>query len=139
MTSIPTIPEDFRALAEGPSVATLTTIGSSGYPQTSAIWALVDREGDADVVRTSLHASRQKFKNLRRNPKATLFWIDPANTQRTLELRCDVTIEEDTGLVFLERLLAHYGLGLDAFNAPKDDRYTITFTPRRVRVHPAQA
>ena len=114
-----TIPASHRALAEAPGVAALTTLGADGYPQSTAIWFLLD----GDVIRTSLHTSRQKYRNLVRHPQATLFLIDPANPFRTLEVRADVTLAEDSDLSLLQRLLAHYGQTLETFAAPIDNRF----------------
>lgn len=130
-TDVPTIPDDYAELIKG--TATLTTISPTGYPQTSAIWGVLDDDGR---YRTSLHASRQKFKNLKRHPKASLFWIDPADPQRTLEVRGDVTLEEDTDLTFMRKLLDGFGISLETFPAPKDNRYVVTLTPTRVRTTP---
>ena len=98
---MPPIPAAHRALLEKPGVAAFTTIGADGYPQTTAIWFLLD----GDVVRTSLHQSRQKLRNALRHPQATLFLIDPANPYHTLEIRGDVEVEEAEDTSFLERLL----------------------------------
>ena len=63
-----TLPDSHRDLLTAPGVALLTTNGPDGYPQSTAIWYLADE----DVVRISLHTSRQKYRNLRRDPHATL-------------------------------------------------------------------
>jgi len=132
MTDIPPVPESHLPLAQAAGVGAFTTIDAGGYPQSSAIWYLLD----GDVVRTSLHRSRQKYRNLLQNPKATLLLIDPADQHRTLEFRGEVSIQdEDAEYSFLRRLLAHYGQTLESFSAPLDDRVVITLTPRRVRTN----
>ena len=128
MAQIPTIPQSHRALAEAPGVAAFTTLGASGYPQSTAIWYLLE----GDVIRTSLHTSRQKYRNIAVHPQATLFWIDPANPFHTLEVRGDITIEDDTDLAFLKHMLPHYGQTLETFPAELDNRVVVTLTPRRV-------
>lgn len=122
------IPASHRDLVEAAGVAVLSTIGDDGYPQSTALWFLLDGE----VIRTSLHRSRQKYKNLLAHPQATLFVLDLANPYRTLEIRGDVTFDDDADKVFLERLVAHYGQDLDTFPAPTDDRVVLTLTPRHV-------
>lgn len=128
MTEISTIPASHLDLAQAPGVTAFTTMGADGYPQTTAIWYLLD----GDVIRTSLHTSRQKYRNAQRHPQATLFFLDPANPYRTLEVRGDVSIDDDADLTFLTRLLAHYGQTLETFPAPVDSRVVLTLTPRRV-------
>jgi PPOX class probable F420-dependent enzyme len=122
------IPASHRDLLETPGVGLLTTVGADGYPQSTALWFLID----GDVIRTSLWGGRQKYRNMLAHPKATLFVLDPSNAYRSIELRGDATFEDDVDLVFLQRLLARYGTDLEHFNAPTDVRVVLTLTPRRV-------
>ena len=128
MTDIAPIPAAYRDLLEKPGVAAFTTVGADGYPQTTAIWFLLD----GDVVRTSLHRSRQKLRNALRHPQATLFLIDPTDPYHTVEIRGDVSVEDAGDTSFLERLLTHYGRTLETFGAPVDNRVVLTLTPRHV-------
>jgi PPOX class probable F420-dependent enzyme len=128
MTDTAPIPAAHRGLLEQPGVAAFTTVGADGYPQATAIWFLLD----GDVVRTSLHRSRQKFRNALNHPQATLFLIDPANPFHTVEIRGDVSVQDAEDTSFLERLLAHYGQTLETFAAPVDNRVVLTLTPRHV-------
>ena len=128
MSSPAPIPDTHRDLAEAPGVAILTTLGADGYPQTTALWYLLD----GDVVRTSLHRTRQKYRNLERHPQATLFLLDSANPYRTLEIRGDVTLDDDGDKTFLARILDHYGQDPDTFPAPTDNRVVVTLTPHHV-------
>jgi PPOX class probable F420-dependent enzyme len=122
------IPDSHRDLLAAPGVGVLSTIGPDGRPQSTAIWFLLDGE----VIRTSLHRSRQKYRNMLATPRATLFVFDPASAYRTIEVRSDVTAADDGDLSFLTRLLSHYGGDLATFAAPVDDRAVVTFTPARV-------
>jgi PPOX class probable F420-dependent enzyme len=125
---VPTISPEFRDLLEQPNTVSFATVGADGQPQVTAIWAMLD----GDLVRTSLTKSRQKYRNLAANPRATLFVIDPRNPMRTLEVRATVEITDDPGLAFLARLLSRYGSDLDRFQGPKDDRVVITLHPTRI-------
>ena len=122
------IPESHRDLLEAPAVGALTTLGADGYPQTTAIWFLLD----GDVIRTSLLPERQKYKNLVRHPHGTLFVIDSTNPYRTVEVRADATVDDDPELAVLDRLLAHYGTDRASFPAPTDGRIVMTLTPHHV-------
>lgn len=122
------LPDSHRDLLAAPGVATLSTVGSGGMPQVTAIWYLLD----GDVVRTSLVTARQKYRNVVAHPQATLFLLDPANAYRTLEIRADATVEPDPDLAFMRRLVAHYGRDFDTFPAPKEGRIVLTLTPVRV-------
>ncbi len=94
-----------------------------------------------DVVRTSLLETRQKVHNLRRNPKCTLFLIDPANPFKTLEVRGEAALDLDLDLdleLDLDRLFTHtiiraYGMDPDSF--PDEltvDRYVFTLQPSHI-------
>jgi PPOX class probable F420-dependent enzyme len=128
MVSQNDIPVSHRDLLEAPIPVALATLGSSGYPQVTAIWAVLD----GDTIVTSLAGARQKLKNLRAHPQATVFVVDPANPYRTLEVRGDVTIEPDPDLVTLKRILSAYGTDLESFDAPLEGRTTVTLRPTRV-------
>jgi len=110
-------------------IGVLSTMGSSGYPQTTAIWFMRDEDG---VLRTSLLDSRQKTKNMVAHPKATLFVLDPANPYRSFEARCDVSIIDDPGVEFMRRIVTYFGQDFETFHAPKVGRVVVELTPRRV-------
>ncbi len=123
-----TIPQSHHDLLDASIPVALATIGPTGHPQVTAIWAV----RDGDTVVTSLAGVRQKLKNLRERPRATVFVIDPANPYRTLEVRGDVTVEPDPGLATLQRVLAAYGSDLTTFSGPLEDRVAVTLHPTRV-------
>jgi PPOX class probable F420-dependent enzyme len=123
LTKIPESHQDLVSTAG--RVGTLSTVGADGTPQVTALWYLLD----GDVVRMSAVSSRQKTKNVLAHPQATMFFIDPSNPYRTLELRGTVSVEEDADLAFLGRLLGNYGTDLDSFPGEKEDRLVLTLTP----------
>ena len=122
------IPGSFRDLLDLP-VATLATVGRSGYPQVSQVWFTFE-DG---TVRTSVIASRQKYLNAKRHPKATFVFLDPTDPQRYLEVRGDVTVQDDPQLEYLTHMLTKYGLTLDQFGGEKTERKILTVTPVRAR------
>jgi PPOX class probable F420-dependent enzyme len=128
VTDIAPIPASHLPLLEQRVVGAFSTLGADGYPQTTAIWFLLD----GDVIRTSLHKSRQKLRNALAHPQATLFVIDPADPYYTVEIRGDVTVEDAPDTSFLGRLVARYGQTLESFRAPQDNRVVLTLTPRHV-------
>ena len=128
MSEIAPVPEAFHDLTDR-RVGVLSTIGSSGRPQSTAVWFMLDADG---VIRTSLTNTRQKYLNMVTNPRATMFLMDPANPYRTLEMRCDVTIGDDPGLVMFERIVRYYGQDPETFPAPREGRVLVEMTPRRV-------
>jgi PPOX class probable F420-dependent enzyme len=116
-----TIPDSHRDLLEA-RVATFATVGSDGRPQLSEIWFLAE-DG---TIRISLNTSRQKTKNLRRNPACTLLILDPLRTTRYLELRCDAVIEPDDEYRFADKVGAKYGSDLRVHDQPGVSRVVVT-------------
>ncbi len=125
-----TIPETHRDLLESP-IVTLATINPDGSPQVSAVWFLVDDDGN---VAMSLNSRRQKTKNLVRTPVTTLFFVDPANPYRTLEIRARAEIRPDPDYAFADRLKGKYGPGGDVRgnDRPGETRVAIRFIPTKV-------
>ena len=128
MSDQTTIPEGFADLLDAP-VATFATVGPDGRPQLSAVWFL----HEDGAVKVSLHATRQKTKNLRRNPAVNLFVLDPQNPMRYLEIRGDAETADDSDYAVATRVAAKYG-GADLRQMDGDDprRVVVTIRPSHV-------
>jgi PPOX class probable F420-dependent enzyme len=128
---MPEIPDSHHDLVGPPRPIGLSTLNADGSVQTTAVWVLLDDDG---LVRMSLATSRQKYRNLTRDPRATLFAIDTANPYRTLEVRATAAIvPDDEARTFTLRLCAGYGMDAEAAQPLLDeDRVVVTFTPTRV-------
>lgn len=123
------IPSSYDDLLNAPGVAILSSIGKNGVPQTTAVWFLAE-DG---VVKISLNTERQKVKNLRANPGASVFFIDPANPFRTLEIRAHVELLPDTDYAFADRVSAKYGASLrDMDKGQAGSRVVAVFQPESV-------
>lgn len=122
-----TIPDDYRDLLGG-DFATLATIGPDGRPQVSEVWFLAE----GDTVRFSLHTTRQKTKNLERNPACSAFLLDLANPHRYLEIRGDAEVSPDDGYAFADKVSAKYGADLRAMDGANQTRVVVTVRPVRV-------
>jgi PPOX class probable F420-dependent enzyme len=121
------IPASHRDLLDTAPVGIVATIGPDGVPQVTASWFLAEEDG---TVRMSLNTTRQKVKNLTRRPESTLFFMDPANPYRTLEIRARAEIEPDPDYVFADRIGAKYGgADLRTMDQPGETRVAITFVP----------
>lgn len=117
------IPDSHINLVTDGQVVLLTTLGPQGEPQTTALWFLYE-DG---VLRMSINEARQKLKNLRRDPRASAFFLDPANPYRTLELRGTVEIEADPDYVFADRVGAKYNTNLRQMDKSGESRPMVTF------------
>jgi PPOX class probable F420-dependent enzyme len=124
---MPAIPASHRDLLDG-QFATLATIGPDGRPQVSEVWFLAD----GDTVAISLNESRQKTRNLRANPAASVFLLDLAMPYRYLEIRGDAEITPDADYAFADRVGAKYQSDLRAHDQPGESRVVVTINPTRV-------
>jgi PPOX class probable F420-dependent enzyme len=122
------IPESHQDLLQA-QVATLATIGSDGRPQLSELWFLAE-DG---IVGLSLNTSRQKVKNLQRNPAFSFLVLDPANPYRYLEIRGDAELEPDADYAFAIRLGAKYAADVRDNDGPGESRVVVTLRPTRAR------
>jgi PPOX class probable F420-dependent enzyme len=124
------IPETHRDILDTAPVGIVATVGPDGMPQVTANWFLAEEDG---MVRMSLNTTRQKVKNLMRRPESTVFFLDPANPYRTLEIRARAEIEPDPDYIFADRVGAKYG-GADArtMDQPGETRVVVTFVPVKV-------
>jgi PPOX class probable F420-dependent enzyme len=122
-----TIPENYRDLLSA-EVATLSTIGPDGRPQSSEVWFLAE-DGTVSI---SLNSSRQKMKNLLANPAASLLILDLGMPYRYLELRGDAEVSPDPDYVFADKVGAKYQSDLRAHDRPGQTRYVVTIRPTRV-------
>ena len=124
------IPDSHADLIVAPLAAVLTTNGPDGLPQSTAVWyVLADGE-----LKTSVLTTRQKYKNLQREPRATLFIMDPASPWRTLELRSDVDVRPDPDRIVPQQYAVHYGTDGTSMDPPGSERAMIVFRPRHVVV-----
>jgi PPOX class probable F420-dependent enzyme len=121
------IPDSHRDLLDA-QVATFATVGPDGRPQLSEVWFLHD-DGE---LRVSLNTTRQKVKNLRRNPACTLFILDPGTPYRYLEVRGDAELAPDDDYAFADRVGAKYGADLRTRDNPGESRVAVTVRPTRI-------
>jgi PPOX class probable F420-dependent enzyme len=126
------IPDSHAEFFAAPHTAVLTTVGNDGLPQSTAVWYLVDDDG---VLKTSILTSRQKYKNLARHPKASLFVLDPTNPYRSVEIRANVELAPDEDKALLPKFATRYGVPVEVLEQSGDDRAIATFTPVRVLVN----
>src|SRR3954465_11240289 len=113
------IPESHAEFFSAPHTAVLTTVGGDGLPQSTAVWYLVDDDG---VLKTSILTSRQKYKNLARHPKASVFVLDPTNPYRSGEIRATVELAPDVDQALLPKFAARYGVPVEVLQQSGDDR-----------------
>ncbi|MCP4357303.1 MAG: PPOX class F420-dependent oxidoreductase [Chloroflexi bacterium] len=131
------IPESHRDLLEGPVVVTIGTVNPDGQPQLSAVWAGFDGDGQTVLVNTAV--GRQKEKNLRQRPQATVLAIDPQNPYRYLEVRGSVELTREGALDHINQMAklytgqdSYYGGVTPADLAEQETRILVKIKPNRV-------
>ena len=122
-----TIPDTHRDLLALP-VATLGTIDPDGRPQLTEVWFLAE-DGE---LKLSLNTSRQKVRNLKRNPRCSVLLLDLANPYRYVELRGEAVITPDDDYAFADRVGEKYGADLRENDRPGETRVVVTVRPTRV-------
>jgi PPOX class probable F420-dependent enzyme len=127
MSAMTDFPDSHKDLLDAP-VASITTLGSDGYPQSTLTWFVHD-DGE---LRISLASSRLKTKNLSKRPQMSLLIIDYSNPQRFLEVRGDATLTPDPDFEFADKVGAKYGVDVRTFDPPGTSRVRVTIDPKNV-------
>lgn len=125
------VPDTHVDLIEAANTAVLTTVGPDGQPQSTAVWFLPE-DG---VLKSSITTGRQKYRNLLRNPKATLFVLDPTNPFRTVEVRATVDLAPDQDKALVPKFAERYGVPVEVLDQPGAERVVATLTPVKVIAH----
>jgi PPOX class probable F420-dependent enzyme len=121
------LPATHLDLLESTALAHVATVGPRGEPQVNPVWF----GWDGTHLRFSQTRGRQKYRNLRREPRIALSIVDPANPLRYIEIRGRVVgIEEDADLAFINSMAKKY-LGQDRYpwHRPTDERIVVVVEP----------
>ena len=129
MATPPTVPDSHRDLLDT-ETAILATNGRDRLPQVTAVAFWHDTSDD--LIKISLNDTRQKTKNLRADPNATVFILDPANSHRTLEIRGQAELVPDPDFAFARTAGAKYGQDFHQHDLPGETRSIVILHPNRV-------
>jgi PPOX class probable F420-dependent enzyme len=119
-------PASHLDLLEALGFPAFATIAPSGHPQVTRVAFLLDDDGD---IKISLNATRKKVRNLRNEPRCSLFLIDPENAFRSLEIRADATILPDPDKAFAATAGAKYGSDFTQHDLPGEERVIVVLRP----------
>ena len=130
MTMGDVIPATHADLLASTTLAHVATIGPDGEPQTSPVWF----DWDGTFLRfAQVSGFQQKVRNVRREPRVALSFVDPANPYRYLEVRGRVErIDPDPDWAFINAMARKY-LGVDAYpwGKPGDEWVVVVIRPER--------
>lgn len=121
------IPEQYADLLETTALANVATIGPRGEPQNNPVWF----GWDGQHVLISQTKSRQKYRNIQRDPRVALSIVDPTNPSRYLEIRGTVArIDEDSDRAFINSMAKKYiGVDVYSWDQPGDERVVLVIQP----------
>ncbi len=112
--TIDVIPESHRDLLDAKGFAHLSSLGPDGEPQSHPVW--YDWQNGRLLISTT--TDRQKYRNVRRDPRVAASILDPEMPYRYLEIRGRVAeISKDEEKKFIDHLAGKY-LGEDEY--PQD-------------------
>ena len=123
------IPDTHADLLESKALADVATIGPNGEPQVNPVWF----GWDGKYLKFSQTTTRQKTKNVKRDPRVALSIVDPENPFRYLEIRGKVVkVEPDPDKAFIDEMANKY-LGVEKYpwNQPGEERIVMVVEPKR--------
>jgi PPOX class probable F420-dependent enzyme len=128
------VPESHADLLRSKVDVVLTTLSPEGYPQSTLVWCSFD--GVNVLLNTGI--GYQKEKNMRRDPRISVFAVDPANKMRWIEVQGDAELIEEGALEHINQLSRAYQ-GMNFYDLmpelrEKEVRVIVKMTPRKVRI-----
>lgn len=121
--------DDVREIATGQNFAALTTLLPDGTPQTHIMW--VDADDEHVIINTEVH--RAKFRNLQRDPRATVTIWDREDPYRFVEVRGRVagTVTGPEALAHIEACSQRY-FGRPYPGPIQSERVIVRIAPERI-------
>jgi hypothetical protein len=105
------VPKEREDILTKVSFGHVATIGPNGEPQVNPVWF----EWDGEFIKFSQTTTRQKYRNVRRDPRIAISVQDPDDPYRYVEIRGRVErIEDDPDKAFINKMAKKY-LGLDEY------------------------
>jgi PPOX class probable F420-dependent enzyme len=127
-TDVAALPEACHAILAKKGLAQVATLDADGAPQCTPVW----HEWDGTLLRFSTTTSRQKYRNLVRDPRLAANIVDVDNPMSYVELRGRADFDFESGRAFIDHQAQRY-LGMDSYpwHEPGDVRVTVVLRPAR--------
>lgn len=117
------VPDHLTDILRSTALGHLATVDEQGRPQVNPVWFLWDGEH----VLLSVKPETRKYRNLRRDPHVAISVLDPARSDRYVELRGEViTFELYEDLTFVNQLARKYTGADFQHGYPGEHRYKLT-------------
>ena len=119
-----------KELLQGRNFAALTTLLPGGQPSTHMMWV----DGDDTHIMINTEVGRQKYRNIKRDPRVAVTIFDATNPYRYVEIRGRVvgTVTGTEARDHIDRLSEKYTGGPYA-NPIQTERVILQIEPERVR------
>jgi PPOX class probable F420-dependent enzyme len=114
-------------LLTDPNIAVVATIRPDGTPQVTPTW--VDYDGEHVLVNTG--EGRAKADNLRRDPRMSVFVLDPSNIYNWVSITGPVELTNEGAAEHINKLSHKYN-GKDYPDPTNPPRVLAKVTPERV-------
>jgi hypothetical protein len=127
--SMADIPTEFKDLLDKKGFGHVATVGPDGEPHSSPVWY----DFDGQRILFSQTKGRQKYKNLKRDPRVSISIHDPDDPYRYLEVRGLAEIVDDPEFEFIDSMAKKY-LGKDEYpwRQPNERRVVVKVTPEHI-------
>ncbi|WP_250285427.1 MULTISPECIES: PPOX class F420-dependent oxidoreductase [unclassified Frankia] len=123
------LPEKVKKLADSPTYVTLATIRPDGSPRMTVLW--IDRDGDELLLSTI--RGRAKERDIARDPRVGIMFLDQRDPYGYVEVRGRATLSEEGGRELIDALALKYtGDETYRWDAPEVTRIVIRVTVERV-------
>ncbi|MGF7236865.1 MAG: PPOX class F420-dependent oxidoreductase [Frankia sp.] len=122
------LPEKARQLADAPTYVTLATIRPDGSPRLTVLW--VARDGD-DLLLSTVRG-RAKERDIARDPRVSLLFLDQLEPYGYVEVRGAATLSEEGGSELIDALAVKYTGEPYKWDDSEEIRVVVRVSPERV-------
>jgi len=126
---MPKLDEVQRAfIRDNPFYAVLTTIRADGSPHSTVVW--IDEAGGDVVFNTA--RGRAKERNLSRDARASITFLDPGNPYRWISVSGPVELTDEGADAQIDALSRKYTGGDYAHHRPGEQRVSARLAPDKI-------
>ncbi|MCK9904046.1 PPOX class F420-dependent enzyme [Parafrankia colletiae] len=122
------LPEAVRALVDAPTYVTLATIRPDGAPRLTVLW--IARDGD-DLLLSTVRG-RAKERDIARDPRVGLMFLDQRDPYAYVEIRGVASLSEEGGKELIDQLSTKYTGSPYGWDGPDEVRLVIRVIAERV-------
>jgi PPOX class probable F420-dependent enzyme len=118
-----------KALLDGKNFPCVATLMPDGSPQVAPVWA--ERDGDDIIINATVR--RQRYRNLKRDPRVALTVFDMSNPySKVIIFGRAVEITTKGGEAHIDKLAMKYRGSKYELHKPEEPRVIIRIRPERI-------